>query len=421
MKYNYKDIYDYKQSARRQLILFIISPFICLIDTFKGKHIKILMNVIWAYCAFHGFTAVIANEGVDSFRYSQQLVEAHNKPLNWDNFISTFFTEENVDIVFPLLNYIIALFTDNSRILFLAMGVIFGYFYSRNIGYLLKINSDKFSKSQLFMVIIFALIVPFWLINGFRMWTAAHIFFFAAVRIIDNKNMIKSLLILALAPLTHFSFVLPITVLLLYKVLGNRITVYYIFFVITFFISEINLDAFRDNALTVLPDLYTSKVDAYTNEQVALELENKQEELRFYVKYKWLIFRIGLFIFYIFLYIKRLSFKKSSPVAYNYFGFSLLFMGIANIMSLVPSGRRFVLISSLFALVCLVHLYNMNLRLKLSFLQRYIASLCFIFYGIFSIWEGFQFMSIMVVLGNPIVALFANLDFSLTQLVKLDF
>jgi hypothetical protein len=412
---------NYKARVRKQLFLFLILPLASLINAFKYKNLKIITNTIWAFVVFHGFTLIIYSEGIDAARYAEKLENLHNQPITWYNFLLSFFSSQNVDIIEPLLSYGVSLFTDNSRVLFLVYGIVFGYFYSRNIGYLIKNVHFKYSKSVIFLITIFALTIPFWEINGVRMWTAAHIFFFAAVRIIDGKFHLKNIVLLLLAPLMHFSFVLPVTVLMAFKILGNRPLLYYISFLFTFLISEIELGAVREIVTNYTPEFLNDRVVAYTQDNQMENIKEQALDNAFYIRYQGIASKIGMIILLSYLVALKKTLRRVSPKAYNYLSFSLFFLSIANLISLIPSGGRFLSVAYLFAITTFLLFWGAkHFQVKPLLLEK-IAFSCFFFSGFISLWKGFQTMSVMLVIGNPVFALFSNLETSLAQVIKLEF
>ena len=64
-------------------------------------------------------------------------------------------------------------------------------------------------KSAVIYFAVFVIVLGFWKISGFRMWTAAHIFFFGASQyFLDNKK--SGILIAAVSVLFHFSYMFPV-------------------------------------------------------------------------------------------------------------------------------------------------------------------------------------------------------------------
>ncbi len=138
----------------------------------------------------------------------------------WQSFYSD--SSGYVDILQPMVTYLVSRFTDNPTILFTIFGLIFGYFYSRNIWYVLGKIHGGITLVLFVFVLTFALINPIWNINGFRMWTAAQIFLYGTLPyLLEGKS--KGLIWAAVSVFVHFSFLLPLTVLVLFFFSKNKI------------------------------------------------------------------------------------------------------------------------------------------------------------------------------------------------------
>lgn len=409
-----------KKQIKDSLILFLIFPMAAMLKGFKNHRSKLFLNLIWAFVAFHGFTLVVTDEGMDASRYAEKLSFLNNAGFTWVSFLDTLLTTQNVDIIQPFITFIVAAFTGNQRVLFLVFGIVFGYFYSRNLGYV--ISKSKNTKTSVFLVIIFALTIPFWEINGFRMWTAAHIFFYAGVKLLESKQLkVKPILFLCLAPLMHFSFVLPLAILGLYKLLGNKLNIYFFLYVATFLISEIDLTQVRSLVLEYAPDFLDSRLKGYTREGQMEEILLSKQNQAFYIKYQGILYKIGGVLLISYMYIKKTHVKSVNATLYKFLNFSFLFLAVANIMSLIPSGGRFLTVANLFLVACIVWGWSILTFESLNKFTKGVAFFCLFGFAIVSVWRGFQTISVMLVIGNPIFALVSNLETSLSQVVKLEF
>ena len=170
-------------------LLFLISPIISLILAFKKRNVKISKSIFILFCVFFGFTFVFSTDldnGSDSSRYAAWLIEMHNKEISWPNFINTLYNSNDgkLDILQPLLTYIVAIFTYDPRFLFAVFALVFGFFYAQNIWILFEKVKIKSNTLHLLFIIIFILLIPLWSINGFRFWTASQIFIFGALNIL---------------------------------------------------------------------------------------------------------------------------------------------------------------------------------------------------------------------------------------------
>ena len=218
-------------------IMFLLWPSLALIFAFVNYCKKSSKNILWLFCGFYGYNLVISNELMDANRYRDLfLFYRASSSVNLDYVLNVFGTSATrTDFFFPLISYFLSRFTAEPRILFLCLGLIFGFFYSRNIWYIIEKSGRPINPTALTFLVTFSLIAPFWSINGFRFYTAFHIFIFGLLHYFaENK---KYYLLISLAAfLVHFSFLFPAAVLLLFILLGKRTKVYSIIFLLSFLI-----------------------------------------------------------------------------------------------------------------------------------------------------------------------------------------
>ena len=247
------------------------------------------------------------------------------------------------------------------------MGLVFGFFYSRNMWFVLSKLPTKNGYLIKLLFLTFLVIVGFWQINGFRFWTATHIFFYATIPYILNQNK-KSLWFLPLAILTHFSFILPSLVILAFHFTKNKSKIFFYFFLLSLLFVGINLSVLENYVLSFLPSIFQAKVDVYTNQEYVSEVKNSKESLSTLA----VVFRnsLPIYISLLFFVIGTKYFKlvKKDKVLLNLFNFTLLLMGVSNILSIIPSVGRFRTVSFMFAL-CFLILFlskkNILYRLKI--------------------------------------------------------
>src|SRR5699024_4937329 len=111
----------------------------------------------------------------------------------------------------------------------------------------------------------FILTIPLWNITSFRMWTAAHIFIYGLLPYLYEGQK-KGLVIATLSILMHFSFIVPVGVLFAYLLLGNRLTIYFMFFITTFFATEVNIATFNNLIENYAPEIVQERTAGYRGE-----------------------------------------------------------------------------------------------------------------------------------------------------------
>jgi len=249
----------------------------------------------------------------------------------------------------------------------------------------------------------YALVNPIWNINGVRMWTAAQIFLFGNLQYFIFKNK-KGLLYSSLSVLFHFSFIFPTALLFLYLFLPNKISIYFIFYLLVTLVKEINLLTVRES-LSFLPQIFQPKVITYTDESYAQRIIESSSKFHLHVILAQNISRWFMFLWVLILYIYRKLWIPQSKKLESIFSFALFLGGWAQLASLIPSGGRFlVLADGLFYGIFILVLTQRTFYTKTKTI-RLISTPLLLYIIIFKIRMGFDFIGISVIFSNPILAL----------------
>jgi hypothetical protein len=396
-------------SNRQSLVYYIgfmVWPFGTMIDALRRWRQPWAKNIFWLFCVFFGYTFIIADniEGsADSARYMEVLAEYRTSNMDIKALFKSFYFENssNVDIAQPLITFLVSRFTSNPRILFAFFALIFGFFHSRNIWYVLsKMNRDP----NLFLILylfVFILLNPIWSINGFRMWTGAQIFIFGLLPyLLEGKT--KMLPWSLLAVLFHFSFSIPLIILLIYLIFKNRINIYFALFIITSFLKEIDLYAVQ-SYLSFLPSVFQSRASGYTNIDYAESVAMAGQALNWYLPLasKGLTWVIYMIVIYIYAFSR--DFLKQKGLL-SLFCFSVLLYSAANILSLVPSGGRFINVAStlLFAFFILYFSFPQKTT-PLNILKAVSVPLLLLF-TLVMMRAGMDYFGMVTIIGNPVFA-----------------
>jgi hypothetical protein len=156
-----------------------------------------------------------------------------------------------------------------------------------------------------------------------------------------------------------------------------------------------------------------------------------QPKVKSYLGDEWVEFyneNIGTGNWYINYYLKSLSYFTVVFISVLIFkanltkgvqkllGFSLLFLSVANITSLLPSGSRFLIVAFLFSMAtCFIVIAQVKFTLvtrSAKFLSPLLILFCII-----SIRMSFDFINITT-FTNPIVVLFTDINIPLIDFFK---
>ncbi len=417
-----------KQNGFYALVIFLISPLISLALAFRNYNTNWARNIVWLFVVFYALSFSIPSETSDANDYKLMVESWYRQDIRFSDFISNFYkVKPNYhfrlpfdDIFNPGLAYLVSRFTDNFRVFYFFVGLVFGFFYSRNIWFLIDFLKIKIKPIHILILIAFALVIPFWNLNSVRMWTAAHVFFYGAATYIIKGKQKQGLVFVLIPFFIHFSFVLPILVFATYLVTGPRLKVFFYAFLITLFINEIDFGAVRNLLTSFLPDFLHANVETYTPderilaERAAFGVKKKSWHAVYYTSVlKWTVY---ILVIYTYAFCKDII--RLNPKIYSIYSFALLFLSFANFSSLMPSGGRFLLIAYLFVFVSFFIATNYS-----EFYARmknliYLVSPGLLFYGLVSLRIGFDSLNVNI-LGNFFTFLyFGSVELPLIELIK---
>lgn len=384
---------------------FLFLPMLSLIIVIKNYREKWAKNIVWAFTAFYAYHFSAPNEGADINSYIGKFYRYSNQNFTIPNFIASLYAEDSktLDVIEPLISYLTSQVTSDHKILLLLYGIIYGFFFSRNVWFFIDKTRGKLKLQAISVLVLFVVQIGIWQLNGFRFWCAAQIYIYAVIHIFF-VNKIKGYLFLISSALMHLGMLLPILILILFRLIKLPTYFFFIFYCITFFLVELDLSVVREAINNYAPAFVTGKLDAYTSEAYVEVLGEKLDNYSVSYKITKLI-RSGLVLFFIItLYLNRSSFKENK--IHILFPFFLLLGGIANIVSQIPSGGRYVILSDFVLYGLVFYFLQNNSRFKLSQAASLLMPviLLYAFYNFRII--GIHTFTIHHFINNPFVSLF---------------
>jgi hypothetical protein len=338
--------------------------------------------------------------------------------MGWSDFFGMLYgtSNDSIDLLLPLLKYAVSRFTRNPDILYLVLGLSFGYFLAKNI----KIVYDEIGRTKnqfiyLFIIIFFFTIAP-WEINSYRFWMAAQVFFFGLFPYLIKKNTEnrKKLFFILFIPLIHFSFVYVLVVTSLYLILGNRTKLYIVMLFGSLFISNIEYSTIK----SILPQTEISIVEA----RKAAYLRDSEREgvSNWYVSGRQIPIKWMTILLIFLIYLKERKYLESSKY-YSLFSFMLLFLALnLAFFSTIPQFGRFYRNSLLFLYAFLFLFFSENNLHQQNWVKNFmpIYTAAALFWLIVEIRIAFDSLSIDTILSNPIVAAIARFNIPVIDLIK---
>ncbi|WP_151674609.1 EpsG family protein [Patiriisocius marinus] len=387
--------------------LFFIWPFGAFLVSFntiasrKSQIIYIFFNTLFGYS--FAFTDVSA----DSYRVAFGFNEFYYRNL------STIFNEYLNGYHTDLYRYsaisLVKNFTNNPKLLFAFLGFVFGVFSYKSVKLFLKVKGIEKSFSIFILCLVFISLNSVVSINGARFYTAAIICLCSVINLMVYNNRLWLLGLLSTF-LFHFSFLMIIPFLLIFYLFRKRLfkteqTSSWIFtiFIITFFSSfilESNIINLGGISSMLLPSI-ASKVDMYNSSEMT-ELYSERTKSFFHTVTATFNYFSRFYIFFLIFKIKKMlkDCSVETPELNSLFNFVLLFFSITFMLTLFPSGGRFMTISTQMFFFFLIRFY---VHFKSNTLQKYILGFVpvYSFFILFNVvYLGFILTSSKIWYGN---------------------
>jgi hypothetical protein len=401
--------------------LFLVWPFLSLAAAFKNHKKSWAKNIFWAFCAFYGFTFAIGAEsqGSDIVRHVAEFQELHGMNMTFENASAYMGRQEQIDILRPVLAFFVSRVTDSQAVFTMAYAIIFGFFFSRNVWYVMERLNGKVMPATLLLIGCLLLVIPIWSINAFRFPTASQIFLYGLLPYIcegkKNRLWISYCSILA-----HYALIVPVIVLTAYIIAGNRLVLYYAFFMITAFIAELDIALLNELAENYLPEAFADRSEGYRREDQVEEFRETERDVRWYARWHLPALQWYLIGFLNVLFFRSRTFFEGHKEWLGIFAFTLLMFGVANLFVSIPSGHRFLRIPIYTALALIIFYIQNRPKDKIVNWYFYAASPLILLYVVVTVRMGLYNTSVASVLGNPIIAMFTAGDsFSLNDLMRM--
>lgn len=414
------------------VFLTLVFPFGGLIYTLSHWREHWAKNTFWLVCIYMGAVFIywpegaVLGEGADGGRYVIDLMNMYGSNISIKDILGQYQIDQHtMDLYQPLMTYFISRFTDNGHVLFTAFAIVFGFFYSRNIWYILEKLPNKKLGGLFILVSLYFLICPITQINGVRMWTALHVFVYGMMPYLLDRDRSKLWWIL-LTPFIHFSYLYVALFAIAFFILPYRLKtsgglmlyLALVFFIVTVFVNTLNLDAVGGMLAEYSPETYENRIEGYVNQNMANARAGAASMRNWYVAASGNIIHwvYSLLLIALFPCINR-DFKNNPELICLYV-FTLLMGGFANITALIPSGGRFQLLWQMFTvpllLLIVMIVSNNNYFRKMVNVALFLLLVPFFFH----IRQLFDYFSITFILGNFITVFFWENNVPLIDYIK---
>jgi hypothetical protein len=384
-------------------ILFLISPILSLFIALKETNAKWSKNILWLFVVFFAMSLAVIYDAWDISRYIEQFKAYNAAGISFSDFWEDI-TTNSPDFLQPLINYLVSKITGSTIVILAIYGAIYGYFFSRNIFFAIEFLGENLGRVTGLILFAVAFIISIIDFNGFRYWTASHIFIYGLVNYYLKGRKGYGFFWIFLTFTLHFSFSLNVIVFVIHEIaFRGRVILTLALYLITLNLGKIGIEKYIPK--DVMPKTYQTKAKDYTSEdniQQVQAIESKQVVNGYvgwssqFLKYlTWFSLVILIFEYWF----KNRKFKNIEMLSMIFF-----FGAIANLAaSNSISGGRFLSIFSLMYFLYFMFIYKeliQNYYFKV-FTEYY--SWVFVIIGIVNIRRLFDVMGFSALLGGPVI------------------
>lgn len=335
-------------NAKHYLVLFILWPFLSFVIALVNYNEKVAKRVVYLFLIYYGLTFVNNNEYIDAYRYILNFKAIAKLPTSeFSDIFGGLYTDSTVDIIEPLLTFIISRFTNHGGVYFAVWAVIFGFFYLKSINLLYERYKDNANWYALLAMTFFILLLPITQVTGIRMPIATWMFFYGAYHVVLYRNF-KYLMLTLVACLMHWSFLTANVILIVYVLLGNRNLFYIPAVLLSFVLPSIMAPLFQVIAYRIGGPIQ-QRFEGYTSEGYNAAIQQSAETASWFMVLGDKLVFYFLIIALIVIQITGKS-QMQDKSDKNLFSFLLLFLTFVNFGQVIPTfGNRFKLVFFLFA------------------------------------------------------------------------
>jgi hypothetical protein len=210
---------------------------------------------------------------------------------------------------------------------------------------------------------------------------------------------------------------LPAGLLFAWLFLPKNINVYFVLYIFTSFFYEIGLTQ-ASKLLSFLPSIFQPRVVGYTNEIYAENVQSSGLAFSAYVQIAGKVANFLLYSWIIFLFVRHFKWSKYLTGTERTFTFALFLGTFANLASGIPSGGRYLTLSTFLFFAVIIITLSQKKRLIYPPWLKYFSIGMLTYVVVFNVRLGLDYMGVSTFISNPIMALFAKDTKPLIEFVK---
>lgn len=346
------------------LLLFLIWPFFTFVFAlFKCESRIVKMLVVIGFTAVMGANMYYVGVTHDSARYASNFLEDAIYGVD----LSDFMSQGRIDILYPLSNVFVGMFTRNPRILFTLYGMLYGLLIYLSLCKIYDIFHVRLVKSQnndsrlptIFILIMIYFANPITSMPTFRFFFSVWLFFYGWLAYTDGQNRLGNICML-ITPLIHTTFIIPLLIFVVHKYIPIPTKMLFWGVILCFIIGQVLYvqDYMQEISFITESEKYEGYIQDETNEEMMeraerISIVNEMSRILF----KYIFFGILLYLCTVVNRIKREDEKSKVVYVYNYI---LLFFCFAYLFAQVPSMGRFLFLANMLLLFFVGVVYSIG-------------------------------------------------------------
>jgi hypothetical protein len=254
------------------IIFAFTLPIVAVIRAMKSKSTKFKHQLLTLLCGIYGSTIVYipgSDAAVHLGHVTEYYVDMSFKVFIYQSYQILVFESSggSSDLYKHVLSYICGTVLDMPFLFFTIVGLVYGYFFSGSLLIIFK-YFYRTKKSFIFWVIV---LIFFTLknvegMNTVRTWTGLWILVYACLKYYETKN-VKYIILMFVPPFVHFSYFIMAVPAYIVLVIGNRKTVFFSIFVLSFLGSFLTPSAQDVTEVLSQTELGAGRTKAYSVEE----------------------------------------------------------------------------------------------------------------------------------------------------------
>jgi hypothetical protein len=342
------------------IVAFMLWPLGAFISSIKYAGTRIFSVLMVSFYFLYGYTYIIAGKDQDNFRIAKYFTEWSGLTFDalWSKIITLYELGNKPDLFQDFLQFTVSRFTNNVQVYFAVTATLFGLVAAALFKVVLTTDS-KVKRNDFFLVCVtlfLLLVLSPGRINSFRHYFGVAIFTYSLYRYLNGEGF-KYLFLLMLTPFIHFAFVMIIPLVLIQKLISNRLYIYYLLIVISFFLSGSVADYLGDFTRSIDESSLQYQAKQYTSEAYL----QKVDELKTKRTYILDIYTYATTVYFLFVvvYLAWMTRIKDRTILSIYGMCLLLFVFVNLFRDLESVSNRFGVMFHGLCCILLIRLFTL--------------------------------------------------------------